>query len=474
MKTMIAMVTPGVGAHSRWRRRSRCVTVLVLALGLLGLTTAPAMSATEGPTTMSEGPAQRAATLLQEREARQAKRKSEAEQRRKEKIREREERAVHARELREAENVTHSRRQGSTSATCTGLTWNFEGFGPGTHSVNEIVTIDGTRWAPAVFTFEGPTGANTTPLELSPQTHSVDARASWVNDGERGGWDIGHSITCGGGGSSFGYEIEKRQMIAGSLTGWVTTPLTGEVGQTIEYEILVHNTGPEFVDFTDFDDPHCDPGTIKGDIEGPLAPNGTARDKCTHVITPADERAGSYSNTASVAGTPDGGDTPVTKMTNTVVVTVPPPTSQGGKGGSGGNSGQNNGTTSSNSSGSIGVLGSIGSSRRGLATTAVAPSLDGRPHACVRSSFVVSIKSGHVRRAVFYLDGHRLHTLTAKNARRGRLAVHVSVAGLQVGVHRVTVKITMSPLTASAKAVTATRSLAFARCAAKASPRFTG
>ena len=143
-----------------------------------------------------------------------------------------------------------------------------------------------------------------------------------------------------------------------------------------------------------------------------------------------------------------------------------------GNGGNGGNLVGSPGGSSSN--GAIGVLGTVGSSSPSLATSATAPGLDGRPHACVRSSFVVSIKSSHVRRASFYLDGHKLRTLTSKNARKGRLAVHVSVARLKVGVHRVTVKITMSPLTASAKAITATRSLSFARCAANVGPRFAG
>ena len=47
--------------------------------------------------------------------------------------------------------------------------------------------------------------------------------------------------------------------------------------------------------------------------------------------------------------------------------------------------------------------------------TAVVPGLSG-PQSCVRSSFHVSIKSAGVTSVTFYLNGHKLKTLTARNA----------------------------------------------------------
>jgi hypothetical protein len=87
----------------------------------------------------------------------------------------------------------------------------------------------------------------------------------------------------------------------------------------------------------------------------------------------------------------------------------------------------------------------------------------------------VSIRSKGVRAVTFYLDNHKLKKLTAKNAHAGKLSVRVQTAHLKVGVHRVKARITMNPLTASAKAVIASRSMTFARCASSViSPRFTG
>jgi len=479
---------PGARGRAGWRRAGRggrCAVMIMVVFGALALTTAPAESATEGPATMSEVRAQRAAQALQEREARQAQRKAEAEQRRHQKIVEREERAVYLREAREEGESTHSREHGSVeiaSKSCGTVAWHFTGFAPGTHTVEEIVSVDGARQPTVKFTFTialaGETASNTTPLAVTPEEHRIDARAKWVADGVRQGWDIAFHQTCGAVGSEFGYELEKRQKIVECKgCGYVTTPLSGEVGQTIEYQILVHNIGAEFVTLSNFTDPRCDPGTTKGGLEGPLAPGATARNTCTHLITPADQSAGSVSNTATVTGNPYGGGMPTMKTTNTVVVTVPAAT--GGGNGNGNGNGTGNGSNGSNGSlGSIGVLGTIGSqSPKGgsLAESASVPAISGRPQGCVRSSFVVSIKAKGVKKVVFYLDGHRLRTLTARNARAGKLAIRIPVSKLRIGVHRLLAKITMSPLTASAKAVTATRSVTFARCAsANVSPRFTG
>ena len=93
----------------------------------------------------------------------------------------------------------------------------------------------------------------------------------------------------------------------------------------------------------------------------------------------------------------------------------------------------------------------------------------------MRSSFVVSIKAKNVKSVTFYLDGHRLKTLTAKSARKGRLSVRIQTSRLKPGVHRLKARITLVPNTASTKTITVTRSLKFARCAsATVSPKFTG
>src|SRR5262249_43318230 len=40
-----------------------------------------------------------------------------------------------------------------------------------------------------------------------------------------------------------GYRIEKQQEIEGNKTGFTTSPVTGKIGQTVDYKIVVTNTG---------------------------------------------------------------------------------------------------------------------------------------------------------------------------------------------------------------------------------------
>ena len=68
----------------------------------------------------------------------------------------------------------------------------------------------------------------------------------------------------------------------------------------------------------------------------------------------------------------------------------------------------------------------------------------------------------------FYLDGHKLKTLTAHNAHNGTLSIKVSTKGLKVGAHKLSAKIVMTPASASAKAVTTTRTLMFVVCGSAA------
>ncbi|MGA2321668.1 MAG: hypothetical protein ABSG95_13145, partial [Solirubrobacteraceae bacterium] len=43
--------------------------------------------------------------------------------------------------------------------------------------------------------------------------------------------------------SNTSFTIEKLQEIKGSSAGYTTSPLTGKIGQTVDYEVLVKNTG---------------------------------------------------------------------------------------------------------------------------------------------------------------------------------------------------------------------------------------
>jgi hypothetical protein len=117
-----------------------------------------------------------------------------------------------------------------------------------------------------------------------------------------------------------GFAIEKVQKIAGSGSGFTTTPVTGAIGQTVEYQIHVTNTGNVPLTFSNFSDPRCDPGTIAGGPgELPLAPGASTTYTCSHVLT----SAGNYINEAGVTGTPSGAPS-ITHTSNRVEVGVPP------------------------------------------------------------------------------------------------------------------------------------------------------
>jgi hypothetical protein len=101
-----------------------------------------------------------------------------------------------------------------------------------------------------------------------------------------------------------------------------------------------------------------------------------------------------------------------------------------------------------------------------------APALRG-PEGCVRKSFRASINAQGVKSVTFWLDKHRLRTLTKKNAHRGRLSLRVKVGHLSVGVHRLVARISLGA--AAGSPVLASRALTFVRCASAAvSPKFTG
>jgi uncharacterized repeat protein (TIGR01451 family) len=104
----------------------------------------------------------------------------------------------------------------------------------------------------------------------------------------------------------------------GSNTGFTSSTLTGEVGQTVEYESVLKNTGNVPLTFSNFTDEHC--GTVTG---GPGISKVPLKHStiyhCSHVLS----ETGSYSNSATVTGqrAPASGPT-VTHTSNTVVVNV--------------------------------------------------------------------------------------------------------------------------------------------------------
>lgn len=262
------------------------------------------------------------------------------------------------------------------------------------------------------------------------------------------------------------FTLEKLQKIAGSADPFTTSTLGGQPGQTIDYEIVVKNTGNVSLTFSGLADAQCDPSTIAGGpAAGVLAAGASAAYTCSHVLNDADLAAGSYSNTAGLTGTPPpSGGEPITHTSNTVVVTVSqtPPSGGGGDASAPAGSGVLSSTVTQPPT--SGVLATALSSVPRLTA----------PQGCVRNRFRVSIKSAGVHSVTFYLDGHKLKTLTSKSAHKGLLSIQIDPSKWKVGPHRLRAKITMTA-PAAGKARTASRMARLVRCrAALLTPKFTG
>jgi uncharacterized repeat protein (TIGR01451 family) len=119
-----------------------------------------------------------------------------------------------------------------------------------------------------------------------------------------------------------GISIQKLERIGGSGS-FVGGPISGKVGDTVQYQITVTNTGDIVLNNVTLTDPNCSsisPTTIPS-----IAPGATGVPPftCSHTLTAAD--GSSYTNTATATGTPPGGS-PITSPPSSVVVNIPPVT----------------------------------------------------------------------------------------------------------------------------------------------------
>ena len=95
-------------------------------------------------------------------------------------------------------------------------------------------------------------------------------------------------------------SIEALQEISGSGSAFTTAEVSGKVGQTVDYKILVKNTGSSATSLSDFSDAHCESGTLSGGTGGKeLAPDETTSYTCSHHLA----EAASVANTATIMGT---------------------------------------------------------------------------------------------------------------------------------------------------------------------------
>ncbi len=109
------------------------------------------------------------------------------------------------------------------------------------------------------------------------------------------------------------FTIEKLQKIAGEAS-YTTSELSAKVGQRVDYEVVVENTGNVALTFKEPSDAGCE-GVSPGG-EQTVAPGGEQTYTCSHELT----STGSYENQASIEGDQGTG----TKASNTVRVMVEP------------------------------------------------------------------------------------------------------------------------------------------------------
>jgi uncharacterized repeat protein (TIGR01451 family) len=146
----------------------------------------------------------------------------------------------------------------------------------------------------------------------------VDGKASWKTNGFVGEYDIATGLKCP---AEPAFAIQKQQKIEGSNEGFTTGTLSGQVGQTVDYQITVTNTGNVPLTFSNFTDAKC--SGVAGGPTGALELGKSATYTCSHALTLADANK-PYENSAAVTGTPPVGQgSAITQTSNTVVTNVP-------------------------------------------------------------------------------------------------------------------------------------------------------
>jgi hypothetical protein len=456
-------------ARAAARRRARRARLLALVLVIL-----PSVLILAAPVQASMSPAEREAqhaTKLAERAARHE--ASKALQLAKKEAAQR----AHA----ERWEVNHP--NANVVATCDQLTVSYKAFPdtPG-NTVGQMLTInhDHSTRQFSQFVFDGPTGTAIIPLDGHAGRYQVDLWARFTINGAQLHFDNYHKVVCP---PAPAITIEKLQRIAGGDPTFTPTTLTGEPGQTVEYEMVVKNTGNIPVTLGALADPQCDAGTIAGGPgASPLAIGASTTFTCTHLLNTTDQAAGSYANTASDTATPVGEGSPVTETSNTVLVEVPgggvlpeTPIEKTPEKSNGNSSSPGSGVLASSTASSP-TSGLNGASPKSavLASKAAIPALSG-PHGCVRAAFRASVKSAGVKSVGFYMDKRKLKSMTARSARKGRLTITIDPTRLSIGAHRLTAQITMVPTSSGAKARHATRAMTVLRCSsAVLTPHFTG
>ncbi len=272
--------------------------------------------------------------------------------------------------------------------------------------------------------------------------HVITEVGDWVNEGTITGTPPGESPITHTSNQVVVYDalfkIEKLQRLS-SNDPFTTFELTGTVGQVVQYEIVVTNTSEISLTFSNLTDPNCQ-NITGGPGANPVPPGQSTVYTCEHALS----TVGPYANEASVEGNEGAG----TKTSNKVVVNVtaapvnPPPPGPAAK--------QQVAGICDISESSITLHGASGSKKK---------------------PFNVSVPSLGIKEITFYVDGHKLKTLTAAHAVKGQFVVTVDPRKYHFGAHKVSIKTVMT----NAACARIARTGVFVRAKPAAiKPKFTG
>ncbi len=222
------------------------------------------------------------------------------------------------------------------------------------------------------------------------------------------------------------FEIVKEQKLAGEAT-YTTHTLTAEVGKTVDYRITVTNTGSLKLAFGALGDPKCTGIEPAGATE--LEAGKSETFTCEHALVAADKPE--YTNAATLEGNK------VLEESNKVVVAVA-------------EAKQVIKPACAISESSIELRGASGSKRK---------------------PFTIHVEALGIKEITFYLDGRKIKTLRASQAKHGEFTLTVKPGKLSYGAHRIKLTTVMTDIACAAVARTAT----FVHPkAAKIVPKFTG
>jgi len=161
------------------------------------------------------------------------------------------------------------------------------------------------------------------------------------------------------------FSIENLQKIAGEAS-YTSSELTGEVGQTVDYKIVLKNTGSVALKFGKLSDANCE-GINPGGEES-ISPSGEQIYTCTHKLA----AVGKYTNEASVEG--NEGTGPETSNKVTTKASEPGPTGPTGAEGTTGPEGVSGSTGPTGATGPTGPTGATGATGQSGSTGATGQS----------------------------------------------------------------------------------------------------